>query len=142
MCATACALPAQPRRYSRPARCWKCTVCPRAFRESSMSPAIAPCSARYTQETKKITASLVRRAAGEVYGRRFFPTWLGWLMGSLGVVALAGLLFFGWQYWRHQSPVLSASRAIKSAAAAHVVAPTPARCGGARGAVGRTAVPP
>jgi general secretion pathway protein A len=80
----------------------------------------------YTQETKKITASLVRRAAGEVYGRRFFPTWLGWLVGSLGVVALAGILFFGWQYWRHQSPVLSASRAIKSAAATHMVAPNAA----------------
>jgi general secretion pathway protein A len=80
----------------------------------------------YTQEAKKITASLVRRAAGEVYGRRFFPTWLRWVVGSLGVVTLAGILFFGWQYWRHQSPVLSASRAIKSAAAAHVVAPNPA----------------
>jgi general secretion pathway protein A len=80
----------------------------------------------YTQETKKITASLVRRAAGEVYGRRFFPTWLGWVVGSLGVVALAGILFFGWQYWRHQSPVLSASRAIKSAAATHMVAPNAA----------------
>lgn len=77
----------------------------------------------YTQEAKKITASLVRRAAGEVYGRRFFPTWLGWLIGSLGVVALAGMLFFGWQYWRHQSPVLSASRALKSAAVTHVAAP-------------------
>jgi general secretion pathway protein A len=31
-------------------------------------------------------------------------------------VALAGTLFLGWQFWRHQSPVLSASRAIKSAA--------------------------
>ncbi len=71
----------------------------------------------YTQETKKITASLVRQAAGEVYGRRFFPTWLGWVIGSLGVVAIAGTLFLGWQFWRHQSPVLSASRAIKSAAA-------------------------
>jgi general secretion pathway protein A len=80
----------------------------------------------YTQETKKITASLVRRAAGEVYGRRFFPTWLGWVVGSLGVVALAGILFFGWQYWRHQSPVLSASRAIKSAAPTHMVAPNAA----------------
>ncbi len=45
----------------------------------------------YTQETKKITASLVRRAAGEVYGRRFFPTWLGWVVGSLAIVALAGI---------------------------------------------------
>jgi general secretion pathway protein A len=72
----------------------------------------------YTQETKKITASLVRQAAGEVYGRRFFPTWLGWVVASLAVVALAGTLLLGWQFWRHQSPVLSASRAIKSAAAA------------------------
>jgi general secretion pathway protein A len=71
----------------------------------------------YTQETKKITASLVRRAAGEVYGRRFLPTWLGWVAGSVGAAALAGTLFLGWQYWRHQSPVLSDSRAIKSAAA-------------------------
>jgi general secretion pathway protein A len=71
----------------------------------------------YTQETKKINASLVRRAAGEVYGRRFFPTWLGWVVGSTSVAALAGTLFLGWQFWRHESPVLSASRAIKSAAA-------------------------
>lgn len=80
----------------------------------------------YTQETKKITASLVRRAAGEVYGRRFFPTWLGLVVGSLAVVALAGTLFLGWQFWRHQSPVLSASRAIKSAAAIQAEAPRPA----------------
>jgi general secretion pathway protein A len=71
----------------------------------------------YTQETKKITASLVRRAAGEVYGRRFFPTWLGWVVGSMSVAALAATLFLGWQFWRHQSPVLSAARAIKSASA-------------------------
>src|ERR1700729_1619933 len=80
----------------------------------------------YTQETKKITASLVRQAAGEVYGRRFFPTWLGGGVGSLAAVALAGTVFLGWQFWRHQSPVLSASRAIKSAAAAHTAAPHPA----------------
>jgi general secretion pathway protein A len=77
----------------------------------------------YTQETKKITASLVRRAAGEVYGRRFFPTWLGWMVGSLATVALAATLFLGWQFWRHESPVLSASRAIKSAAATKGEAP-------------------
>jgi general secretion pathway protein A len=80
----------------------------------------------YTQETKKITASLVRQAAGEVYGRRFFPAWLGWVAGSLGVLAVAGTLFLGWQFWRHQSPVLSASRALKSAAATHAAAPKPA----------------
>jgi general secretion pathway protein A len=79
----------------------------------------------YTQETKKITASLVRRAAGEVYGRRFFPTWLGWVVGSMSVAALAATLFLGWQFWRHQSPVLSASRAIKSVSATQA-APRPA----------------
>jgi general secretion pathway protein A len=73
----------------------------------------------YTQETKKISSGLVRRAAGEVYGRRFLPTWLGWVVGSLGVVALAGSLFLGWQFWRQSSPIVSASRALKSAAAAH-----------------------
>jgi general secretion pathway protein A len=77
----------------------------------------------YTRETKKITASLVRRAAGEVYGRRFFPTWLGWVVGSLGIAALCVTLFLGWQFGRHQSPVLSAARAIKSAAATQAAAP-------------------
>jgi general secretion pathway protein A len=71
----------------------------------------------YTQEAKKITASLVRRAAGEVYGRKFLPPWMGWVLGSLSAAVLAGSLFLGWQFWRHQSPVLSASRALKSAAA-------------------------
>ena len=33
----------------------------------------------YTQETRKVTPALVRRAAGEVYGRRFAPPWLGWV---------------------------------------------------------------
>jgi general secretion pathway protein A len=80
----------------------------------------------YTQDTKKITASRVRQAAGEVYGRRFFPTWLGWVVGCLGIVALCGTAFLGWQFWRHQSPVLSASRAIKSAATIHAAAPNPA----------------
>jgi general secretion pathway protein A len=79
----------------------------------------------YTQDTKKITASLVRQAAGEVYGRRFFPTWLGWVVGCLGILAVCGTALLGWQFWRHQSPVLSASRAIKSAATIHAAATSP-----------------
>jgi general secretion pathway protein A len=87
----------------------------------------------YTQESKKISAGLVRRAAGEVYGRRFLPTWLGWVVGTLGVITLAGTLFLGWQYWRHEYPLLSALPAPKSAAAprpattpAETLAETPA----------------
>jgi general secretion pathway protein A len=80
----------------------------------------------YTQETRKITAGLVRRAAGEVYGRRFLPTWLGWAVGSLGLAALAGSLFLGWQFWRHQNPMLSASRALRSASTPAAATPAPA----------------
>ncbi len=71
----------------------------------------------YTQETKKITSSLVRRAAGEVYGRRILPVWLGWLLGSLGAVALAGTAILGWQYLHRQNMALSAARPAKLAAA-------------------------
>jgi general secretion pathway protein A len=77
----------------------------------------------YTQEVKKINAGLVRRAAGEVYGRRFLPTWLGWVVGSVGAVALAGSLFLGWQFWRTSNPILSASRAPNSAAAQPATTP-------------------
>jgi general secretion pathway protein A len=100
----------------------------------------------YTQETKKVSASLVRQAAGEVYGRRYFPTWLGWAVGGLAAAVFAGTLFLGWQFWRHQSPVLSASRAIKSAAAAAqlppVAAATPAAASVGMAAGSPAVVPP
>lgn len=79
----------------------------------------------YTQETKKITSSLVRRAAGEVYGRRILPVWLGWILGSLGAVALASTTFLGWQYLHHQNSVLSRSRPAAIAAAPFPAAPQP-----------------
>jgi general secretion pathway protein A len=56
----------------------------------------------YTQETRKVTAALVRLAAGEVYGRRFVPVWLGWLAGALGLVSIAAAAFGGWQMWQRQ----------------------------------------
>jgi len=57
----------------------------------------------YTQETRTITAALMRRAAGEVYGRRFMPHWLGWLAGCVGVAALAAILIAGRQLWHRQA---------------------------------------
>jgi general secretion pathway protein A len=56
----------------------------------------------YTQETHKVTASLVRRAAGEVYGRRFVAPWLRWLAGAVGLACLGGLSVGGWQLWQRQ----------------------------------------
>jgi general secretion pathway protein A len=63
----------------------------------------------YTEETRKITAALVRRAAGEVYGRRFMPSWLAWICGALGLAALAGATLAGWQLWQRQPSPLHAS---------------------------------
>jgi general secretion pathway protein A len=78
----------------------------------------------YTQETRKVTSSLVRRAAGEVYGRRFVPLWLGWVAGALGFAGIAGAAFVGWQLWQRQVSPLHASR-IR----AHVVAPADSAAG-------------
>jgi general secretion pathway protein A len=54
----------------------------------------------YTQETRRVTAALVRRAAGEVYGRHFAPPWVGWIVGSLIVAALAVSAGVGWRTWQ------------------------------------------
>ena len=54
----------------------------------------------YTTETRKVTAALVRRAAGEVYGRRFVPPWMGWLAGAVTTAALACVALAGWQLWQ------------------------------------------
>jgi general secretion pathway protein A len=63
----------------------------------------------YTQEVRKIDSALVRRAAGEVYGRRLAPRWMGWLAGSLVGVALMSSALVGWQLWRQRSSTQSAS---------------------------------
>ena len=78
----------------------------------------------YTEETRKVTSSLVRRAAGEVYGRRVMPLWLGWVAGALGLVGIAGAAFVGWQLWQRQISPLHASRNR-----AHVAAPANSAAG-------------
>ena len=77
----------------------------------------------YTQDVRKITPALVRRAASEVYGRRFLPTWAGWTAGTLGAAALAATLIAGWQFWHRQSPGLSARNHPPRPAALAAAAP-------------------
>jgi general secretion pathway protein A len=74
----------------------------------------------YTEETRKVTPALVRRAAGEVYGRRFAPPWLGWVTGAVLVAALGATGLAAMSLWRHQ--LLHA--AVKSPTLTAPVAPT------------------
>jgi general secretion pathway protein A len=92
----------------------------------------------YTQETRKITAALVRSAAGEVYGRRYLPRGFSWIAGTLGAIGIAGAGFAGWQLWQrqiaalhaspHKLPQIAVARAGAPAAAApaSTAAPAPA----------------
>ena len=86
----------------------------------------------YTQETRRITAALVRQAAGEVYGRRFLPTWLGWVAGGIGSVVLAAGFFAAWQLWHSQITALltTAPGSTRAAPAVRHVA-TPGNAAGA-----------
>src|SRR6266853_1872270 len=57
----------------------------------------------YTREARKVSAGLVRQAAGEVYGRRFVPVWLGWVTGVGLAASFAALGLIGFRTWQHQS---------------------------------------
>ena len=79
----------------------------------------------YTEETRKVAAGLVRRAAGEVYGRRFLPLWLGWIAGALGLAVVVGALIVGWQLWQRQIGPFHAAAAKAPQVATERAAPAP-----------------
>jgi general secretion pathway protein A len=81
----------------------------------------------YTQEARKVTAALVRQAAGEVYGRRFAPQWLGWSAGALmaGLVATIAVLSF--RAWQHQIPARAAAEPPPHAVTPSAPSPPPRR---------------
>jgi general secretion pathway protein A len=81
----------------------------------------------YTQETRRVGAALVRRAAGEVYGRRFLPLWLGWVAAAAGLVLVVGILLGGWQLWQRQIAPLHATAKKPAQAAAQPAAPASAK---------------
>jgi general secretion pathway protein A len=65
----------------------------------------------YTQETRRVSASLVRQAAAEVYGRRFLPVWMGWVAAASGVAGIAAVAVVGWLLWQRQiSPLRAVSK--------------------------------
>ncbi len=85
----------------------------------------------YTQNHHRVTASMMRRSAEEVFGRRLLPQWLPWCAAAatVAVLALGGLAL--WQlnpatFWAH-GPVSTRGAAVAAggaAAAAHARSPS------------------
>jgi len=78
----------------------------------------------FTRESRHISAALVRSAAGEVYGRRFAPAWIGWVAGSAAVVAVGVLLFGGLHYWAWHLPGVKHATTDAEMTAASAVSPS------------------
>jgi general secretion pathway protein A len=82
----------------------------------------------YTLETRKVTPALVRRAASEVYGRRFAPLWLGWVAAAIVLAGVAVTVYAGITVWRNPPPGLRSATntpVLAPAAAASTEPPVP-----------------
>jgi general secretion pathway protein A len=81
----------------------------------------------YTKEARKVTAALVRQAAGEVYGRRFAPQWLALSVGAVIVTGLAATAVLGWRTWQSQTamPPPAITHPAPAAAVRPAVVPAP-----------------
>jgi general secretion pathway protein A len=81
----------------------------------------------YSEDRHVINGALVRKAAGEVSGRRVLPAWLPWLLGSATAVAVAGATWLAWSLYSHaqQQPPRAAAAAPPVIAAPAPAAATP-----------------
>jgi general secretion pathway protein A len=75
----------------------------------------------YTEDTRKVIPALVRRAAGEVYGRRFVPPWFAWLAAAVALVGVFATIFLTTSLWNRPAssragPVPGAARSAPAAA--------------------------
>ncbi|HYM26646.1 MAG TPA: AAA family ATPase [Steroidobacteraceae bacterium] len=79
----------------------------------------------YSLDRHRVTAALVRSAAGEVFGRRFAPNWLPWALTAASAVALAAAMTGVWNYWSqaHASASLARRAPDPPAAAPSAAAP-------------------
>jgi general secretion pathway protein A len=69
----------------------------------------------YSMDRHRVTASLVRHAATEVFGRRFTPRWLPWL-GAAAAAAMLGVtivLLWNLRPWGSASHAIAAIPAVK-----------------------------
>jgi general secretion pathway protein A len=68
----------------------------------------------YSLDRHRVTASLVRSAAAEVFGRRFTPDWLPWAATAVIALVLSGVTFAVWkvQPWHTRAVSATAPAAV------------------------------
>jgi len=81
----------------------------------------------FTQELHRVSPSLVRAAAGEVYGRSFSPPWMRVVAGASVAAAVTVMAFGIWLLLRtqHAEPAVAASVEAAPVPAVTVQAPPP-----------------
>jgi len=76
----------------------------------------------YAQEQHRVTTTVVRRAAGEVYGRPIMPLWGRWIASGSIAAGVALLLFGGWRFLdsndRAETPVPAPTQVAAAPASA------------------------
>jgi general secretion pathway protein A len=80
----------------------------------------------YTRELRKVPAKLVRRAASEVYGRRFVPAWIGWFAGGVALCGFAVASIAGAELWTEHARARTGWAALAATHAAPAAAPAAA----------------
>jgi general secretion pathway protein A len=68
----------------------------------------------YSLDRHRVTASLVRSAAAEVFGRRYTPDWLPWAATAAIALVLSGVTFAVWKAepWRARARAVAGSSAV------------------------------
>lgn len=88
----------------------------------------------YTQDRHRITSGLVRRGAGEVFGRRVMPLWLPWAAtAATAVVVVLGAVAI-WRYGPWESTRTKTDPEVAALGAAPAGAVSEANAAGASGA--------
>jgi general secretion pathway protein A len=93
----------------------------------------------YTLEKREVTPALVRRAASEVYGRRFAPLWLGWVAAAVTLAGAAVVVYAGVTVLRNPPQELRST--VESPTLAPAAGASAERLSGATAAPGAEAAP-
>jgi general secretion pathway protein A len=78
----------------------------------------------YTQNEHRVSAPLVRQAAGEVYGRPVIPWWGRWIAAGSIAAGAALLIFGGWSHFENGAATTTADSVQTPPAATQAVTPT------------------